>query len=162
MLGETAQTEDEIVNYFEKEITPSENRKAFRVDIIEEPVEQIYYSGDELNLAGLKARVWYDDLTIEEIDWRDERIVAEGFDSSKEGKCLIKVYFQDENVICVTANRFDARQKFDAVLCVGEINNRRFDPLQCLAARNIDVFLYECEDKIFTFRKKNGSVTFSV
>ena len=40
------------------------------------------------------------------------------------------------------------------VLCVGEINNRRFDPLQCLAARNIDVFLYECEDKIFTFRKK--------
>ena len=63
-------------------------------------------------------------------------------------------YFQDENVICVTANRFDARQKFDAVLCVGEINNRRFDPLQCLAARNIDVFLYECEDKIFTFRKK--------
>lgn len=63
-------------------------------------------------------------------------------------------YFQDENVICVTANRFDARQKFDTVLCVGEINNRRFDPLQCLAARNIDVFLYECEDKVFTFRKK--------
>ena len=63
-------------------------------------------------------------------------------------------YFQDENVICVTANRFDAHQKYDAVLCVGEINNRRFDPLQCLAARNIDVFLYDCEDKIFTFRKK--------
>lgn len=63
-------------------------------------------------------------------------------------------YFQDENVICVTANRFDAHQKYDAVLCVGEINNRRFDPLQCLAARNIDVFLYNCEDRIFTFRKK--------
>lgn len=63
-------------------------------------------------------------------------------------------YFEDDYIICVTANRFDPRQKYDAILCVGELNNKRFDPLQCLAARNIDVFLYECEDKIFTFRKK--------
>ena len=51
-------------------------------------------------------------------------------------------YFSDENVICVTANRFDSQKKYDAVLCVGELNNKRFDPLQCLAARNIDVLLY--------------------
>lgn len=63
-------------------------------------------------------------------------------------------YFSDENVICVTANRFDSQKKYDAVLCVGELNNKRFDPLQCLAARNIDVLLYGCEEKVFTFRRK--------
>ena len=63
-------------------------------------------------------------------------------------------YFSDENVICVTANRFDSRKKYDAVLCVGELNNKRFDPLQCLAARNVDVLLYGCEEKVFTFRRK--------
>lgn len=63
-------------------------------------------------------------------------------------------YFLDDCVICVTANRFDSRQNYDAVLCVGELNNKRFDPLQCLAARNINVLLYSCEEKIFTFRKR--------
>lgn len=63
-------------------------------------------------------------------------------------------YFSDENIICVTANRFDSQKKYDAVLCVGELNNKRFDPLQCLAARNIDVLLYGCEEKVFTFRRK--------
>jgi len=63
-------------------------------------------------------------------------------------------YFTNDNIICVTANRFDARQKYDAVLCVGEINNKRFDPLQCMAARSIDVLLYGCEEKVFTFRKR--------
>ncbi len=63
-------------------------------------------------------------------------------------------YFNSENITCVTANRFDGKQKYDAVLCVGELNNKRFDPLQCLAARNIDVLLYDCEQKVFSFRKR--------
>ena len=63
-------------------------------------------------------------------------------------------YFQDECIICVTANRFDPRQKYDEILCVGELNNKRFDPLQCLAARSINVLLYSCEEKVFAFRKK--------
>ena len=63
-------------------------------------------------------------------------------------------YFADEAMICVTANRFDSQKKYDAVLCVGELNNKRFDPLQCMFARNIDVLLYECEEKVFTFRRK--------
>ena len=63
-------------------------------------------------------------------------------------------YFEDEQIICVTANRFDPQQKYDVILCVGELNNKRFDPLQCLAARNIDVLLYSCEEKVFTFRKR--------
>lgn len=63
-------------------------------------------------------------------------------------------YFLDDSIIFVTANRFDVRQRYDAVLCVGEINNKRFNPLQCLAAHSIDVLLYSCEEKIFAFRKR--------
>jgi len=63
-------------------------------------------------------------------------------------------YFQDESVIFVTADRFDPRQKYDSILCVGELNNKRFDPLQCLAARSIDVLLYSCEEIVFAFRKR--------
>lgn len=62
-------------------------------------------------------------------------------------------YFDSENLTCVTANRFDGNGKYDAVLCVGELNNKRFNPLQCIAACNIDVLLYECEQKVFAFRK---------
>lgn len=96
-------------------------------------------------------------------------VLREYLDAHKLGKVAIivpKAYYADllrmeypecfanENVICVTANRFDSREKYDAVLCVGELNNKRFDPLQCLAARNIDVLLYGCEEKVFTFRRK--------
>ena len=62
-------------------------------------------------------------------------------------------YFVNENIICVTANRFDGHQMYDYILCVGEINNKRFDPLQCIVARYVDVFMYECEEKLFEFRR---------
>ena len=52
-------------------------------------------------------------------------------------------YFRDDHVICVTANRFDFHGEYDAILCVGEINSRRFDPLQCSSVRNIDVLLID-------------------
>ena len=63
-------------------------------------------------------------------------------------------YFRDDHVICVTANRFDFHGEYDAILCVGEINSRRFDPLQCSSVRNIDVLLYDCEEKVFSYRRK--------
>lgn len=62
-------------------------------------------------------------------------------------------YFDSGNVICVTANRLNMKQEYDAIMCVGEINNKKFNPLQCLASRNIDVLLYDCEEKVFAFRK---------
>lgn len=62
-------------------------------------------------------------------------------------------YFDSGNVICVTANRLNMQQEYDAILCVGEINGKKFDPLQCLSSGNIDVLLYECEEKVFTYRK---------
>lgn len=46
-----------------------------------------------------------------------------------------------EDVICVTANRFDPILECDVVLSVGEISGKNFDPLQCQSAEDVVVFL---------------------
>lgn len=61
---------------------------------------------------------------------------------------------KDEDVICVTVNRFDAAQEYDSILVVGDICGKNFDSLQCHSAKNIDILLYECENKTFGYRKK--------
>ncbi len=63
----------------------------------------------------------------------------------------------DNNIICVTANRFDSAHEYESVLVVGDISGRRFDPLQCHSTKNIDILLYECENKSFGYRKKKKS-----
>jgi len=64
---------------------------------------------------------------------------------------------KDQNVLVVTANKFDASKKYDAILVVGDISGKKFDPLQCFCSRKIDVILYECEGKSFSY-KKNRTV----
>lgn len=58
------------------------------------------------------------------------------------------------NVVCVTANRFDSDMEYDAVLVVGDIVGKKFDPLQCRSVQTVDVMLYECEGKTFNYRKR--------
>lgn len=60
----------------------------------------------------------------------------------------------DDSVICVTANRFDATHEYESVLVVGDINGKKFNPFQCHSAKNIDILLYECENKSFGYQKK--------
>lgn len=60
----------------------------------------------------------------------------------------------DASVICVTANRFDAAHEYESILVVGDISGKKFNPLQCHSAKNIDTLLYECENKSFGYRKK--------
>lgn len=60
----------------------------------------------------------------------------------------------DDSVICVTANRFDAAHEYESILVVGDISGKKFNPLQCHSAKNIDILLYECENKSFGYRKK--------
>lgn len=60
----------------------------------------------------------------------------------------------DDGVICVTANRFDATHEYELILVVGDISGKKFDSLQCHSAKNIDILLYECENKSFVYRKK--------
>ena len=67
--------------------------------------------------------------------------------------------FENGQIDCVTANRFDYKTEYDYVLVVGNIHSERFDPMQCLNAPNIVVFLYDCEEKIFS-HKKNHKKTF--
>ena len=62
--------------------------------------------------------------------------------------------FSSEQIVCVTANRFDSRIEYDAIIVAGEIRNRRFDVLRCISSRNVYLLLYDCEEKIFTYRKR--------
>lgn len=66
--------------------------------------------------------------------------------------------FQDEfpNVTCVTANRFDKHEEYDRVIATGDIIGKRFDAIQCFSAPEITLFLYEFEEKTFSFRKRKS------
>lgn len=68
---------------------------------------------------------------------------------------LTDVLKDNDDVICITANRFDATHKYESILVVGDINSKKFDPLQCYSAKNIDILLYECENKSLNYRKRN-------
>ena len=67
---------------------------------------------------------------------------------------LTDVLKDNDDVICVTANRFDATHEYESILVVGDISGRKFNPLQCHSAKNIDILLYECENKSFSYRRK--------
>lgn len=62
--------------------------------------------------------------------------------------------FALENVICVTANKFDPQTDYGAVIVVGEFGNRKFDVLNCVSSKDVYIFLYDCEEKVFTYRKR--------
>lgn len=66
---------------------------------------------------------------------------------------LTDILKDNDDVICVTANRFDATHEYESILVVGDMRGKRFDPLQCHSAKNIDILLYECENKSFGYRK---------
>ena len=62
-----------------------------------------------------------------------------------------------ENVLCVTANRFDKHDEYDMVVATGDIIGKKFDAIQCFAASDITLLLYDFEDKTFSFRKRKSS-----
>lgn len=61
-----------------------------------------------------------------------------------------------DNVICVTANRFDRREKYDIIIVTGDYTGKRFDAIQCYAAPKITLFLYDFEEKTFSFRRNKA------
>lgn len=44
--------------------------------------------------------------------------------------------------------------EYESILVVGDISGKKFNPLQCHYAKNIDILLYECENKSFGYQKK--------
>lgn len=71
---------------------------------------------------------------------------------------LFGMYYQNSgdfgNVDCMTANRFNNAANYDEIVSVGDIVGKRFDAIECFAAPEIYVFLYESEGKLFRHRKK--------
>ncbi len=62
--------------------------------------------------------------------------------------------YTSNNVFCVTPSRFEPQKTYDAVLAVGEFGSRKFDALQCVSTKDVYVYLYDCEERAFSFRKR--------
>ena len=60
------------------------------------------------------------------------------------------------NVTCVTANRFDRHERYDRIVATGDIVGKRFDAVTCYTAPRITLFLYEYEERLFSFRKRKA------
>lgn len=59
----------------------------------------------------------------------------------------------DKNINCVSVNQFNADKIYDAVLVLGDIVGKRFNPLQCRTARTVNILLYDCEERTFDYRQ---------
>ncbi len=76
-----------------------DNEKIIDVKLLSKHTSvQEYCVGDTINLAGVRAEIWYRDYSVDVIDFSDNRIKATGFDSTKPGKCLVNVCFDDDSI----------------------------------------------------------------
>lgn len=62
-----------------------------------------------------------------------------------------------ENVVIVTANRFDNSIEYDEIIVVGDFTGKRFDVFKCRAAADITVLLYDFESRLFRHREKTAN-----
>lgn len=62
--------------------------------------------------------------------------------------------FAISNILCVTQNKFDPCVEYDAIIVVGDVHNKKFDPLYCLTSKNIVIFLYDCEERFLEYRSR--------
>jgi len=73
---------------------------------------------------------------------------------------LFNLYFfnngENCNVTCYTANRFNTQEQYDLILVSGDVVGKRFDPLQCYASAKIEILLYDCESRLFKYRKRQS------
>ncbi len=61
------------------------------------------------------------------------------------------------NAVCISANRFNKYEAYDRVIAAGDIIGKRFDAVQCFAAPEIILLLYDFEKKAFSFRMKKAA-----
>lgn len=67
---------------------------------------------------------------------------------------LLSRRINNNKVTVVTANRFNNKDLFDAIIVLGNISGSRFDPLRCKSSRDIYVLLYELEKYQFKSKAK--------
>ena len=86
-----------------------------------------------------------------------------------ENICIIvpKAYYKDiftrldsvrccpeaQNVTITTGNRFDKAVYYDTVLVLYAVPSKKFDLFQCMTGREINVLLYDCENRLFGYRQ---------
>lgn len=57
-------------------------------------------------------------------------------------------------ITIVTANRFNSSEHYDVIFVAGDISGTHFNPLNCRAASDILVLLYDGEERIFRDKKR--------
>lgn len=109
------------------------------------------------------------------VDYNEKKEILDKYILDNYGKRIViivpKAYYVDllsmnaesrlwRNVTCVTINRYNPDSNYDNILIVGNLLNRKFDPLRCNASNSIDILLYPCEEKLFNqTRKRAASLT---
>ena len=58
---------------------------------------------------------------------------------------LKEMYAKFGNVSFVTANKFNNKELYDVIICVGNFNGRKFDIFRCKSSEKLLVMLYEAE-----------------
>src|SRR5699024_8436343 len=58
-----------------------------------------------------------------------------------------------QNVTITTGNRFDKAVYYDTVLVLYAVPSKKFDLFQCMTGREINVLLYDCENRLFGYRQ---------
>ena len=72
-------------------------------------------------------------------------------------KAYFGVFNGNTSIQCITANRFNSNDSFDLIIVCGDTVGKRFDSLQCYAAPELKVLVYECEGKMFRYRQKKNA-----
>ncbi len=104
------------------------------------------------------------------VDYNEKKVILEKYILENCGKKMViivpKAYYVDlltsmhtetslwRTVTCVTINRYDPDSNYDNILIVGNLSNRKFDPLRYNASDSVDILLYPCEEKVFEQTKK--------
>lgn len=68
----------------------------------------------------------------------------------------LQLYLRTKKVTMVTANKFENDKLYDRIIVVGDIKGKRFNTFKCKSARDIDVILYDYENKLFEYKDKKA------
>lgn len=72
-------------------------------------------------------------------------------------KAYFGVFNGNTSIQCITANRFNSNDSYDLIIVCGDTVGKRFDSLQCYAAPELKILVYECEGKMLRYRQKKNA-----
>ena len=107
-------TEEEYRNLYQREYSEeeqkllNEKKEIIKVDVLHNLVNNTFMTNEKMSLVGLKIKVTYDDHMEEIIDFKDERLVCDDFNSGITGVQSVDFYLirnnQKDRLGCLLVN----------------------------------------------------------